>query len=384
MKVTIDAKALASILDWTSRALPRKSTIPLLEAIVLDAADGDQLTASAYDYEVAAVARAAVVDGSLPRCAVHGATLAKIAGQLSGDVTLTLDDTKLTVRSGRKDRYTLAVMPIEDYPSLPVTPPVVGQSDGLCAAAVRASAACATDTTVPALAAILIRADGDQLTVASTNRFLGTRTVLPWSGKPMELLVRGHLLATFAKAIAGPVTVGANAQHLSLTSGGRTVVLLATDTALFPGPALGGALDDCVTRAELDGLERGGFLDVRCDALLDAVKRASVAGTDAATVHIATAGDSASIVGNGVAADVELTIPGAVYEGATISTKFQAVFLAAVVATLDQPVARLMIPDNVARVAARDRAAPIYVVGVPEIGADAADGAQSLVMPMMR
>ena len=76
--------------------------------------------------------------------------------------------------------FALVALPLEEYPSLPEPPGVVGTVDGgvLAAAAAQVVPSASRDDTLPMLTGVCLDIDGDRLTLAATDRYrLAVRTI---------------------------------------------------------------------------------------------------------------------------------------------------------------------------------------------------------------
>jgi len=99
MTLTIPRNDLARLLGATVKVVESRHTIPILSTVRLVAAD-DRLTVTATDLDIE-VASSAPCSGALSVC-VDAKLLAGIVAKAAGaDVSLSLADTTLTVKSGR-------------------------------------------------------------------------------------------------------------------------------------------------------------------------------------------------------------------------------------------------------------------------------------------
>jgi DNA polymerase-3 subunit beta len=230
----IDAKELAAATGWATRAVPRTSTVPVLTAMRLEC-DGDRLTASGFDYETHAEASTAA-DGYLEPVLVNGATLGRAAASLSGQVTIEVEGTKLVLSTGRRSRFALARLPLDDYPTVPKMPPYVGESPDLVAAieAVRESAADADGRA--ALQGTVLHVEGGYLHAVATDRYRLSAATTPWSGDPFTVMLpNSRSVAAALKDLNGHVAAHADGSWFGLAAGGRTVRTVLRDMHEHPG-----------------------------------------------------------------------------------------------------------------------------------------------------
>ncbi|GAA1526486.1 DNA polymerase III subunit beta [Actinomadura kijaniata] len=191
MKFTADAATFAEAVAWTARFLSTRPFAPVLAGIRLHAdAAADQVTLAAFDYEVAAQATVNAEAGTRVATSgtvlVPGRLLADIAQHLSGhssSAEVIAEGAKVILRAGRAE-FTLLTMPLEDYPTLPQMPPVIGQIDAafFARAIAQTAVAAAHTNTVPMHCAIRIDVRLDQpLRLFATDSYrLAVRTLPTW------------------------------------------------------------------------------------------------------------------------------------------------------------------------------------------------------------
>jgi DNA polymerase-3 subunit beta len=171
----------------------------------------DGLEISGFDYEVSSRVRLDVVSDTPGRLLVPGRLLSEIVRSLPpSPVEMRLEGTRVVLTCGPA-RFTLPTLPVEDYPTLPTMPETAGTlgSDVFAAAVAQVALAAGRDDTLPVLTGVRFEIEGDQLTLAATDRYrLAVRT-LPWRpvdpGMSTTALVPARTLAETAKALAtGP------------------------------------------------------------------------------------------------------------------------------------------------------------------------------------
>lgn len=116
MELAIGKADFARALSSVSKAIEARNTIPILNCVLLTAADGTlRVRGTDLDIEVTDTAPADISEpGSL---AVEAKLLSSIVAKAAGDINLSVKDSKLIVKSG-KSRFTLNWLPAEDYPSM--------------------------------------------------------------------------------------------------------------------------------------------------------------------------------------------------------------------------------------------------------------------------
>jgi len=222
MEFTVARRDLAAIVATAAHALPIRPPVPVMAGLRLTASADGQLEAAGFDYEVST--------RSTTTCTVTRPGQALVSGRLLADITralpdqpvhLTVDATRATLTCGRA-RFTLWLLPVDEYPALPQLPSAVGQVDAeLWAAAVTQTVAAAgRDDTLPVLTGIRVEVEGDKVTLAATDRYRFTVRELPWkpeqTGHSAVALVPAKTLHETAKALAGAGSI-----DLALSTGTR-------------------------------------------------------------------------------------------------------------------------------------------------------------------
>ena len=191
----------------------------------------------------------------------------------------------LTLAAGRT-RYTLRLLPADDYPALPELTAPAGQADaGAFAAAVRQAAVAASrDDTLPALCTVQATFTGEALTLVATDRYRAALRRLPWqpSGPdlPPPVLIPVPALAEVARA-AGPDPVRV---HVLTGPGGTPAVAGFTFGAQAITTRLTAADYPNMARMIPAGFAATAVLDAA--ELAEAVKRLAVVAARDTPIHL--------------------------------------------------------------------------------------------------
>src|SRR5690606_35446208 len=122
MKFAVDRDVLADAVAWTARAVPTRPPVPVLAGVLIDASADGTVTLASVAHEVPAPAALPPAVGRGGSLLVSGRLLRELAHALPHKpVEFTLDGTKVSVTCGAS-RFTLATMPVDQYPSLPEMP----------------------------------------------------------------------------------------------------------------------------------------------------------------------------------------------------------------------------------------------------------------------
>jgi DNA polymerase III subunit beta len=346
MKIRVERDILADAVAWAARILPQKTQLPVLAGLRLDAGGDGALRLSGFDYEVSAEAELAVTVAEAGAVLVPGRLLADITRSLPDQpVDLATEGARVQLTCGTA-RFTLPTLPLDEYPSLPTMPEVAGTigSDAFAAAVGSVAVAAGRDDTLPVLPGVRIEIDGEDVTLAATDRYrLAVRT-LRW--KPIDpslqatALVPARTLAEAAK---------------SLTSGAEVTLALATAGA-GGGSGEGGLLglsggSRRTTTRLLDGefpkyrsLLPDAFnatAAIEAAALTDAVRRVSLVASRTSPVRLSFSEGGVVLEAGGLdEAEAAEALP-ASFEGEPLTIAFNPTYLLDGLGAIDSDEARL-------------------------------------------
>ena len=212
MKFTIEQGKLVDVVNWVSRSLSSRPIQTALLGIVIEA-ENNKVTLSGSDLETAsrAVTDADVVTPG--KVLVPGKLLAEISRSLPNKpVSITLDGTRVLVNAGSA-KFTLPILPINEYPNLPELPETLGMIDGdlFNHAVAQVSVAAGKDDSLPSLTGVHIEVNGENITMAATDRYrLAVRELTFSPAKPNTeavALMRARTLLDASKTLASSKTV---------------------------------------------------------------------------------------------------------------------------------------------------------------------------------
>lgn len=206
---------LADAVSWVARNLPSRPTQPVLRGMIFMAND-EGLQLAGYDYEVSTQVHIAAEVDEPGRFAVNGKLMSEIISKLPNkQVELHFDGTRVRIQCG-SSRFELPSLTLEDYPALPEFPAATGEIDAaLFAEAIsQVAVAAGKDESLPMLTGIRMETEGNQVTLAATDRFrLAVRT-FEWNQFPAgesKLLIPAKTLADTARTLntqsSDPVTL---------------------------------------------------------------------------------------------------------------------------------------------------------------------------------
>ena len=172
MKVTIEQSKLVDVINWVSRSLSSRPIQTALLGIVLEA-DQNKIYLSSTDHETASRANVEADVATPGKVLVPGKLLADIARSLPNKpVTIQLDGTRVLVNAGTA-KFTLPILPINEYPNLPDMPEVLGllDTETFSHAISQVGTAAGKDESLLSLTGIHIEVKGDNITMAATDRY---------------------------------------------------------------------------------------------------------------------------------------------------------------------------------------------------------------------
>jgi DNA polymerase-3 subunit beta len=341
MKIRVERDVLADAVAWAARILPQKSQLPVLAGLRLDAESTGALRLSGFDYEVSAEAELEVMVAEAGAVLVPGRLLADITRSLPPQpVELATEGSRVQLSCGSA-RFTLPTLPLDEYPSLPDMPEVAGTlgSDAFAAAVGSVAVAAGRDDTLPVLTGIRIEIDGEDVTLAATDRYrLAVRT-LRWQPVDPALqataLVPARTLAEAAKSLTAGAEVtlalatsGSGEGMLGLSGGSRR-----TTTRLLDGefPKYRSLLPDSASAtAQIDAA-----------TLTEAVRRVSLVATRTSPVRLSFSADGLVLEAGGLdEAEAAESLP-ASFEGEPLTIAFNPTYLLDGLGAIDSDEARL-------------------------------------------
>ncbi|HZW45223.1 MAG TPA: DNA polymerase III subunit beta [Dermatophilaceae bacterium] len=213
MKFRVERDVLAEAVTWVARGLPNRPPVPVLAGVLIEASDEGTLTLSAFDYEVSAKITVAAEVAEPGTVLVLGRLLADISRNLPNrPVDVTTAGSKVQVTCG-SSRFSLLLMPADDYPTLPASPAISGTiaGDVLTQAVAQVSIAADRGDTLPILTGVRIEIEGDKITLLATDRYRLAMRELTWNPEVSDAshvaLVPARTLSDTAKALGASGSV---------------------------------------------------------------------------------------------------------------------------------------------------------------------------------
>jgi DNA polymerase III subunit beta len=361
VKFRVEREALADAVAWAARSLASRPTLPVLAGLMLRV-EGEQLAVSGFDLEASTEVELEVSAGAPGQALVSGRLLADITKALPPHpVDVTVDGTRLTIVCGSA-KFSLPMMPVDDYPKLPKMPTTAGTVSGaeFATAVAQVAVAAGRDDTLPMLTGVRLEIDGDKLTLAATDRYRLAVRELGWSpsdptSASAQVLVPARTLADAAKSLAQSEVL-----TIALSAGGTGEGIIG-----FSGITNGRA--SRATTRLLDATfppyrsllpsEWASSAEIGVAGLVEAVKRVALVTDRNAPVRMEFDEGVVSLTAGGEdegRAEEQLEVT---YEGDAITTAFNPQFLLDGLGALATGTARMLFTSSTKPVVLRPEAA---------------------------
>jgi len=232
VRFQVNRDVFSEAVSFVVKLLPQRNPQPILAGVLIEA-DGSGLTLSAFDYEASARTTIEATVETPGTILVHGRLLSDIASRLPNAPIE--DDGGITVTCGSA-RFTLAAMPVEEYPSIPEVSGSSGvvPADDFGTAIAQVGFAASRDDVTPVLTGVQLAVSGHNLSLVATDRYRVSIRDVPWDGEEVEAtaLVPARTLVEVGKTFghAGTIQIafsGAGEREIiAFTAGNKTVTSL--------------------------------------------------------------------------------------------------------------------------------------------------------------
>ena len=236
MRFQVNRDVFSEAVSFVVKLLPQRNPQPILAGVLIEA-DGSGLTLSAFDYEASARTTIEATVETPGTILVHGRLLSDIASRLpNAPIEIAVEeDGGIAVTCGSA-RFTLAAMPVEEYPSIPE---VTGSSgvvpaDDFSTAISQVGFAASRDDVTPVLTGVQLEVSGHNLSLVATDRYRVSLRDVPWDGEAVEAtaLVPARTLLEVGKTFghAGTIQISfsgaGDREIIAFTAGNKTVTSL--------------------------------------------------------------------------------------------------------------------------------------------------------------
>ncbi len=206
MKIRLERDVVAEAVQWAARSLPNRPSVPILAGLRIEA-QGNQVVLSSFDYETSAKIAVPATVSDEGVALVSGRLLADIARSLPAKpVDISSDESKMEIVCGSA-RFTLQLLPVNEYPALPAMPESTGviASDAFAQAVSQVVVAAGRDELLPVFTGVRLEIDGDTLSLLATDRYRMALKEITWNPGSTSAegaaLVPAKVLSDTAKSI---------------------------------------------------------------------------------------------------------------------------------------------------------------------------------------
>ena len=236
MKFHVNRDVFSEAVSFVVKLLPQRNPQPILAGVLIEAND-EGLSLSAFDYEASARTTIEATVDDPGTILVHGRLLSDIANRLpNAPIQIAIEDDGSIALTCGSARFTLASMPVAEYPAIPE---VTGQSglvpaDDFATAIAQVGFAASRDDVTPVLTGVLLEVSGTELSLVATDRYRVALRDIPWDGQSPETtaLVPARTLQEVGKTFShgGDISVAfsgsADREIIAFTAGNKTVTSL--------------------------------------------------------------------------------------------------------------------------------------------------------------
>ncbi|WP_417555835.1 DNA polymerase III subunit beta [Microbacterium sp.] len=236
MRFQVNRDVFSEAVSFVVKLLPQRNPQPILAGVLIEATE-QGLTLSAFDYEASARTTIEATVDEPGTILVHGRLLSDIASRLpNAPIEIAVEeDGGIAVTCGSA-RFTLAAMPVEEYPSIPEVTGSTGvvPAEEFGTAIAQVAFAASRDDVTPVLTGVQLEVSGTTLSMVATDRYRVSLRDVPWDGEGAEqtALVPARTLTEVGKtfAHAGNIEIAfsgaGDREIIAFTAGNKTVTSL--------------------------------------------------------------------------------------------------------------------------------------------------------------
>jgi DNA polymerase-3 subunit beta len=235
----VNRDVFSEAVSFVVKLLPQRNPQPILAGVLIEASDSG-LSLAAFDYEASARTTIEATVDEPGTILVHGRLLSEIASRLpNAPVQVEVDDDGGIVLSCGSARFTLASMPVQEYPAIPE---VTGDSglvpgEDFATAIAQVAFAASRDDVTPVLTGVQLEVTGTSLSLVATDRYRVALREIPWDGgatadDSTTALVPARTLTEVGKTFAhgGDISIAfsgsGDREIIAFTAGNKTVTSL--------------------------------------------------------------------------------------------------------------------------------------------------------------
>ena len=241
MKFHVNRDVFSEAVSFVVKLLPQRNPQPILAGVLIEASD-EGLSLAAFDYEASARTTIEATVDEPGTILVHGRLLSEIASRLpNAPIQIEVGEDDGIVLTCGSARFTLASMPVQEYPAIPE---VSGESglvpaEEFATAIAQVAFAASRDDVTPVLTGVQLEVAGTSLSLVATDRYRVALRDVSWDGggvaaddESTTALVPARTLTEVGKTFAhsGDIQVSfsgsGDREIIAFTSGNKTVTSL--------------------------------------------------------------------------------------------------------------------------------------------------------------
>lgn len=240
MKFHVNRDVFSEAVSFVVKLLPQRNPQPILAGVLIEATD-EGLSLAAFDYEASARTTIEATVDEPGTILVHGRLLSEIASRLpNAPIEVEVEPDGGILLTCGAARFTLAAMPVQEYPAIPEVSGNSGlvPAEDLATAIAQVAFAASRDDVTPVLTGVQLEVSGTQLSLVATDRYRVALRDVPWdsgtaaSDESMTALVPARTLIEVGKTFAhsGSIQIAfsgsGDREIIAFTAGNKTVTSL--------------------------------------------------------------------------------------------------------------------------------------------------------------
>jgi DNA polymerase-3 subunit beta len=240
VKFHVNRDVFSEAVSFVVKLLPQRNPQPILAGVLIEASTAG-LSLAAFDYEASARTTIEATVDEPGTILVHGRLLSEIASRLpNAPIQVEVDDDGGIVLTCGSARFTLASMPVQEYPAIPEVSGDTGlvPAEDFATAIAQVAFAASRDDVTPVLTGVQLEVSGTQLSLVATDRYRVALREIPWDGggtasdEPTTALVPARTLTEVGKTFAhgGDISIAfsgsGDREIIAFTAGNKTVTSL--------------------------------------------------------------------------------------------------------------------------------------------------------------
>jgi DNA polymerase-3 subunit beta len=236
----VNRDVFSEAVSFVVKLLPQRNPQPILAGVLIEASESG-LSLAAFDYEASARTTIEATVDDPGTILVHGRLLSEIASRLpNAPIQVEVDDDGGIVLTCGSARFTLASMPVQEYPAIPEVSGDTGlvPAEDFATAIAQVAFAASRDDVTPVLTGVQLEVSGTRLSLVATDRYRVALRDIPWDGgstatdEPTTALVPARTLTEVGKTFAhgGDISIAfsgsGDREIIAFTAGNKTVTSL--------------------------------------------------------------------------------------------------------------------------------------------------------------